>query len=75
MGLSGASKGELTFKGGRLRSFCKGASKLNANVNCESIQAGCDGASKTTFTGTADKVEIDRGGVATNIDTSRLNQF
>ena len=75
MGLSGASKGEMTFKGGRLRSFCKGASKLDAKVNCESIQAGCDGASKTTFTGTADKVEIERGGVATNIDTSRLNQF
>ena len=27
----------------------------------------------TTFTGTADKVEIDRSGVAVNIDTSRLN--
>ena len=75
LGLSGASKGELTFKGGILRTACTGASKLTATVNCTSITANCDGASKTTFSGTADKVEIDRGGVAVNIDTSRLNQF
>ena len=75
IGLSGASKGELTFKGGILRTACTGASKLNANVNCKSINAKCDGASKTSFSGTADKVEIDRSGVAVNIDTSRLNQF
>lgn len=75
MGLSGASKGELTFKGGRLRTWCTGASKLDANVNCTAIQANCDGASKTKFSGTADKVEIDRGGVATNIDTSALNKY
>lgn len=75
VGLSGASKGELTYKGGQLRTWCTGASKLSAQVNCTSINANCDGASKTTFSGTADKVEIDRGGVAVNIDTSRLNQF
>lgn len=75
IGLSGASKGELTFKGGNLFTACTGASKLNADVNCTSINANCDGASKTTFSGTADKVEIDRSGVAVNIDTSRLNQF
>ena len=75
LGLSGASKGEVTLKGGLLRTVCTGASKLNAKVNCTSIHANCDGASKTTFSGTADKVEIDRGGVAVNIDTSRLNQF
>lgn len=75
VGLSGASNGELTYKGGRLRTACTGASKLNANVNCTAIQANCDGASKTNFSGTADKVEIDRSGVAVNIDTSRLNQF
>ena len=73
--LSGASKGRLTFKGGRLLTGCTGASKLHADVNCTDIQAKCDGASKITFTGTADKVEIDSGGVATNIDTSRLNQY
>ena len=73
--LSGASKGEVTLKGGHLRTVCTGASKLNAKVNCTGINANCDGASKTTFSGTADKVEIDRGGVAVNIDTSRLNQF
>ncbi len=27
------------------------------------------------ISGTADKVEVERGGVPTNIDTSRLNQF
>ena len=75
IGLAGASKGELTFKGGSLRTACTGASKLNANVNCTAINAKCDGASKTNFSGTADKVEIDRSGVAVNIDTSRLNQF
>ena len=75
VGLSGASKGELTYKGGSLRTACTGASKLNANVNCAAISANCDGASKTTFSGTADKVEIDRSGVAVNIDTSSLNQF
>lgn len=75
IGLAGASKGELTYKGGSLRTACTGASKLEANVHCASINANCDGASKTRFTGTADKVEIDRGGVATNIDTSGLNQF
>ena len=74
-GFSGASKGELTYKGGNLRTWCTGASKLEANVNCATINAHCDGASKTRFSGTADKVEIDRGGVAANIDTSRLNQF
>ena len=75
IGLSGASKGELTFKGGNLITVCTGASKLNADVNCKAINAKCDGASKTSFSGTADKVEIDRSGVAVNIDTSRLNQF
>lgn len=75
VGLSGASKGELTYKGGSLRTWCTGASKLNAQVSCTAINANCDGASKTIFSGTADKVEIDRGGVAVNIDTSRLNQF
>ena len=75
VGLAGASKGGLTFKGGILRTYCTGASKLNADVNCKSINANCDGASKTSFSGTADKVEIDRSGVAVNIDTSRLNQF
>lgn len=75
VGLAGASNGELTYKGGLLRTYCTGASKLNANVNCKSISANCDGASKTYFSGTADKVEIDRSGVAVNIDTSRLNQF
>lgn len=75
IGLSGASNGELTFKGGSLRTVCTGASKLNADVNCTAIHANCDGASKTYFSGTADKVEIDRSGVAVNIDTSRLNQF
>lgn len=75
IGLSGAGRGELTFKGGRLRTVCTGASKLTANVNCEAINASCDGASKASFIGTADKVEIERGSVATNIDTSRLNQF
>lgn len=74
IGLSGASKGELTYKGGNLRSFCTGVSKLNAEVNCKDINASCDGASKTSFSGTADKVEIDRNGVAANINTSRLNQ-
>ena len=73
--LSGASKGKLTYKGGKLFTGCTGASKLDADVSCTDIQAKCDGASKITFSGTADKVEIDRGGVATNIDTSRLNQF
>lgn len=75
IGLSGASNGELTFKGGNLLTVCTGASKLNADVNCKSINAKCDGASKTSFSGTADKVEIDRSGVAVNIDTSHLNQF
>ena len=75
LGLSGASKSELTLRGGRLRTECTGASKLNAKVNCTSIHANCDGASKTIFDGTADNVEIDRGGVAVNIDTSRLNRF
>jgi len=75
IGLAGAGKGELTFKGGRLRTVCKGASKLTANVNCEAINASCDGAGRASFIGTADKVEIERGSVATNIDTSRLNQF
>lgn len=75
MRLSGASKGELTFKGGHLQTACTGASKLEANVNCAGIQANCDVASKACFSGTADKVEIDRSGVAVNIDTSRLNQF
>lgn len=75
VGLSGASKGELTFKGGTLRTACTGASKLHADVNCKAVNANCDGASKTSFSGMADKVEIDRGGVAVNIDTTRLNQF
>jgi hypothetical protein len=71
--LAGASEGELTYKGGNLRTACTAASKLKANVHCAAINATCDGASMTTFTGTADKVEIDRSGVAVNIDTSRLN--
>lgn len=75
IGLAGASNGELTYKGGMLRTACTGASKLKVDVNCKSINANCDGASKTYFSGTADKVEIDRSGVAVNIDTSRLNQF
>lgn len=75
LGLAGASKGKLTFKGGLLRTVCTGASKLNAEVNCRKLNANCDGASKASFSGTADEVEIDRSGVAVNIDTSRLNQF
>lgn len=75
IGLAGASKGELTFKGGILRTACTGASKLNADINCKKLNANCDGASKASFSGTADQVEIDRSGVAVNIDTSRLNQF
>lgn len=75
IGLAGASKGELTFKGGILRTVCTGASKLNADVNCKKLNANCDGASKANFSGTADQVEIDRSGVAVNIDTTHLNQF
>ena len=73
--LTGASKGELTFKGGSLHTTCTGASKLIADVNCAAVSASCDGASKITFNGTADKVEIDHSGVSGNINTSRLNQF
>ena len=75
LGLAGASKGKLTFKGGILRTVCTGASKLHAEVNCRKLNANCDGASKTDFSGTADEVEIDRSGVAVNIDTTHLNQF
>lgn len=75
VGFSGASKGEVEFKGSALRTWCTGASKLNARLDCKSVQSNCDGASKINLSGTADKVEIERGGVATNIDTSRLNQF
>ncbi|MBO7569867.1 MAG: hypothetical protein J6T11_05910, partial [Bacteroidaceae bacterium] len=75
IGLAGASKGELTFKGGILRTVCTGASKLNADVNCKKLNANCDGASKANFSGTADQVENDRSGVAVNIDTTHLNQF
>lgn len=75
VGLSGASKSTLTYKGGHLRTYCSGASKLEANVDCQAITASCDGASKATFSGTADKVEIERGSVATNINTSNLNKF
>ena len=70
LGLSGTSKGEVTLKGGPLRTVCTGASKLNAKVNNTRIHANCDGASKTTFSATADKVEIDCSGVAVNIDTN-----
>lgn len=75
VGFSGASKGEVNFKGNALRTWCTGASKLDARLDCASVQSNCDGASKINLSGTADKVEIDRGGVATNIDTSHLNQF
>ena len=75
VGFSGASKGEVEFKGSALRTWCTGASKLDARLDCKSVQSNCDGASKINLSGTADKVEIERGGVATNIDTSRLNQF
>lgn len=75
VGFSGASKGEVNFKGSALRTWCTGASKLDARLDCKSVQSNCDGASKINLSGTADKVEIERGGVATNIDTSRLNQF
>ena len=44
LGLSGASKGEVTLKGGLLRTVCTGASKLNAKVNNTRIHANCDGA-------------------------------
>ena len=75
VGLSGAGKVDLTFKGGSLRTDCNGGAKLKADVNCTSINASCDGASRIVFKGTADKVEIDRGSVAVNINTSQLNQF
>ncbi|MBP3829539.1 MAG: DUF2807 domain-containing protein [Bacteroidaceae bacterium] len=75
VGFSGASKGEVSFKGNALRTWCTGASKLDARLDCASVQSNCDGASKINLSGTADKVEIERGGVATNIDTSHLNQF
>ena len=75
VGFSGASKGEVEFQGSALRTWCTGASKLDARLDCKSVQSNCDGASKINLSGTADKVEIERGGVATNIDTSRLNQF
>lgn len=75
VGFSGASKGEVNFKGNALRTWCTGASKLDARLDCASVQSNCDGASKINLSGTADKVEIERGGVATNIDTSHLNQF
>lgn len=75
LGLSGAGKVGLTFKGGSLRTDCNGGAKLKADVNCTSISASCDGASRIVFKGTADKVEIDRGSVAVNINTSQLNQF
>ena len=75
MEMSGASKSNIDFKGDNLRVSCCGASKLNANVNCQSINVMCDGASKVVFSGTADKVEMERGSIANNIDTSQLNQF
>lgn len=75
VGFSGASKGEVSYKGNALRTWCTGASNLDARLDCKSVQSNCDGASKINLRGTADKVEIERGGVATNIDTSHLNQF
>lgn len=72
---SGASKGHVSFKGDALRVGCSGASKLAARLDCQSVRANCDGASKINLSGTADKVEVERGGVATNIDTSQLNRF
>jgi hypothetical protein len=58
-----------------MRAWCTGASKLDASLDCTSVQANCDGASKINLSGTADKVEIERGGVAANINTSHLNQY
>ena len=75
VGFSGASKGDVKFKGTAMRTWCTGASKLDANLDCTSVQANCDGASKINLSGTAGKVEIERGGAATNINTSHLNQY
>ena len=75
LGCSGASKGDVTFKGGALRAFCTGASKIEAQLEAQSAYAHSDGASKIKLAGTADKVEVDHGGVAANVDTSRLNQY
>ena len=75
VGFSGASKGDVKFKGTAMRTWCTGASKLDANLDCTSVQANCDGASKINLSGTADTVEIERGGVAANINTSHLNQY
>lgn len=75
VGFSGASKGDVKFKGTAMRAWCTGASKLDASLDCTSVQANCDGASKINLSGTADKVEIERGGVAANINTSHLNQY
>ena len=71
----GASKGDLSFKGGNLSAYCAGASHLDTEVRCKEVEAKCYGASKIGLSGAAGRVETDKDGVASKIDTSRLNKL
>ena len=71
----GASKGELCFTGGNLSAYCAGASHINAEVRCKEVDAKCYGASKIELSGAAGKVETDKDGVASKIDTSCLKKL
>lgn len=73
--LVGASKSDLTFKGGNLSAYCTGASHLEAEVRCKEVDAKCYGASKIELSGAAGKVKTDKDGVASKINTSDLKKM
>lgn len=74
MECSGASKGNVNFKGDAINIDVSGASNMNFNVNCRSLTSDNSGASKVVLTGTADKTNIDTSGIS-RTNTKNLNKF
>ena len=72
--LSGASKSDLTFKGGNLRTVCSGASTMDAKVDCAAVSAICSGASTGKFSGTAKSVDVNASDITSRIETSQLKK-
>ena len=71
---SGTADVCMTFKGKEAQMECSGTATIEADLDCERLQAVNSGCGDMKMQGTADDVKISGSGVS-HIDTSKLNKF
>ena len=72
--MSGSSSSTVEIKAGKIEFSTTGTARMNAKVECKSLEAKSTGVGRITLTGTADNVQFSTDGNS-NINAKGLNRF